>query len=80
MIALQEECSDTIHDPPLFMFIQLSWQVDKTVNRPLAEQALMGLSNKVKLGNIRATYIAQDSIDQATTLVTLNSGVKEDPN
>ena len=42
-----------------------------------ANEALSTLSDKVKEGEIRATYIAQDSTD--TTLVTLNSGVKDDP-
>lgn len=59
------------------MFIQLSWLVDKNFDRVEAERALRGLSDKVKLGDIRATYIAQDSTDN--TLVTLNSGVKDDP-
>ena len=51
--------------------------MDKTLDRIAAEQALSMLSDKVKLGTLRATYIAQDSGD--STLVTLNAGVKEDP-
>lgn len=56
--------------------VKLSWQVRG--NTAVGQQALETLSDKVKLGTIRATYIAQDSLTGFTT-VTLNSGVKEAP-
>lgn len=60
--------------------VKLSWYVDRSGDASGAEQALMNLSNKVKLGSIRATYIAQESTDTNRAFVTLNSGVKEEPN
>lgn len=60
--------------------VKLSWYVDRSIDPSGAEQALMNLGNKVKLGSIRATYIAQDSTDTNRAFVTLNSGVKEEQN
>ena len=51
--------------------------MNKALDRVTADRALSGLSDKVKLGDIRATYIAQDLADN--TLVTINAGVKVDP-
>ena len=53
--------------------------MNKERDRPEAERALSALSDKVKLGALRATLIAQDAADGDSTLVTLNAGVKEDP-
>lgn len=53
--------------------------VDRNLDRVEADRALSELSNKVKLGEIRATYIQQDSESGDSTLVTLNSGIKRDP-
>ena len=49
------------------------------MDRIEAERALGELSDKVKLGEIRATYIAQDNTEDGSTLVTLNAGIKRDP-
>jgi hypothetical protein len=63
----------------LFVYIQLSWTLYRNRDPSGAEMALMSLSNKVKLGDLRTTYIAQESADN-TVLITLNSGVKDEPN
>lgn len=77
MISLCAQCNTVIHSFPFVYLSQLSWMLDRRSNPQRAQEALSTLSDKVKLGTLRATYIAQDSGD--TTLVTLNAGVKEDP-
>lgn len=67
------------HRLPVFVCLQLSWTVDRDVDRVEADRALGELSDKVKLGEIRATYIQQDSESGDSTLVTLNAGIKRDP-
>lgn len=56
----------------------MSWLMDMNTDRVRTEDILSGLTNSVKLGNLRATYIAQTTADNAYTLVTLNAGVKEE--
>lgn len=58
--------------------VKMSWLMDMNTDRVRTEDILSGLTNSVKLGNLRATYIAQTTADNAYTLVTLNAGVKEE--
>ena len=79
MISLERSLATAIHYLSDFVYPQLSWLVSKEINRQEADRALSTLSDKVKLGTLRATLIAQDAADGDSTLVTLNAGVKEDP-
>ncbi len=63
----------TFHCTPL-SHTQLTFTIDYTVNRPLAEQGLERLGEKVNLGDLRVTLIQQ--IFDNTAQITINAGTQ----
>ena len=61
---------------PYTSCLQLKFTLDKNQGIPAVQSAISTLQNKVKVGEIAATLIVQDTVSSSTAEVTLNAGIK----